>query len=379
VPSKTHHIFLVPGFLGLENLGEVVYFAHVRDQLKAEFYELGLDVEIHAVRNYATASIRKRTLRLLDAILERAGDGDSPLHLIGHSTGGLDARLLCTPGAHLGQDEAVEALAKRVRSIVTIACPHRGTPLASFFTTRFGAQLLSILSLCTIHILQFGRIPISVVVRLAAMFVRVHGRLGVLEHTIANQVFDQLLGDFSAERRDELKHLFTDMAGDVGLMPQLMPEAMDLYDAAVGTRPEIRIASVVACAEPSSLRGVLRLGFDPYSQATHALFIALRRLTSEMHEHYIPLLIPNELAQLRRAFGRELTAADNDGIVPVFSQAWGEIIHVTQADHFDVIGHFPDAKHVPPHYDWLASGSCFDRRAFETLWHQVACFIARGE
>jgi hypothetical protein len=373
--AEIQHIFLVPGFLGIENLGEVVYFAHVRDMLAQRFQQLGVDVEIHAVRNYATSSVRKRTLRLLETIHEHVGRDDAPLHLIGHSTGGLDARLLCTPGARLGSALDAERIARRVRTIVTVASPHHGTPLASFFTTRLGAQLLSVLSLGTIYLLRFGRLPISVVVRLAALFVRMHSRLGVLEHTIADQIFSQLLGDFSAARRDELNLLFADMARDVGLMPQLMPESMDMFDAVVGAYPGIRCGSVIAGAKPRLLRGALQIGLDPYAQATHALFQAMHRLASEMDSRYLPELDAAQLARLRDGLGDETKPDDNDGIVPVCSQIWGEIIHVAQADHFDVIGHFADPKHNPPHYDWLASNSGFDRTRFEQLWDAVTRFI----
>lgn len=373
--TEIQHVFLVPGFLGIENLGEVVYFAHVRDVLTQRFQQLGVNVEIHAVRNYATSSVRKRTLRLLETIHECVGQDDAPLHLISHSTGGLDARLLCTPGARIGGPLDAASIARRVRTIVTVACPHHGTPLASFFTTRLGAQLLSVLSLGTIYLLRFGRLPISVVVRLAALFVRMHSRLGVLEHTIADQIFSQLLGDFSAARRDELNVLFADMARDVGLMPQLMPESMDMFDAAVGAYPAIRCGSVIAGVKPQLLRGTLKIGLDPYAQATHALFQALHRLTSEMDSRYLPELDAAQLAKLRDAFGHETKPDDNDGIVPVCSQIWGEIIHVAQADHFDVIGHYADPKQNPPHYDWLASNSGFDRARFEQLWDAVARFI----
>jgi hypothetical protein len=65
---RTQHIFLIPGFLGIENLGEVVYFGHVHELLTRSFQELAIDVRIHAVRNYATSSVRKRTLRLAETI-----------------------------------------------------------------------------------------------------------------------------------------------------------------------------------------------------------------------------------------------------------------------------------------------------------------------
>jgi hypothetical protein len=67
--------------------------------------------------------------------------------------------------------------------------------------------------------------------------------------------------------------------------------------------------------------------------------------------------------------------AANDGIVPTLSQAWGQVIHASVADHLDVLGHFRDAEHDPPHVDWLVSGSDFDRRRFEALWADVARFL----
>ncbi|HEX7477614.1 MAG TPA: hypothetical protein VF331_07395 [Polyangiales bacterium] len=374
--QETHHVFLVPGFLGIENLGEFEYFQHVRDLLAQQLRGLGLRVEIHGVRSYATSSVRKRTLRLLETIVEHAGGDDTPLHLVGHSTGGLDARLLCTPDARLGGTADTTAIAARVRSIVTIACPHRGTPLASFFTTRLGAQLLSALSLGTVYLLRFGRLPISAVVRMTALLLRLHSRLGRLEQSIAHQLFDQLLGDLSVERRNELSRLLQDMAQDQALMPQLMPESMDMFDAAVGERAGIACASVISGAQAGSLRTVLKLGFDPYAQATHALFEALHRLTSEMDAAYLPPLTAAQKALLERGLGHLPTPRDNDAIVPVLSQVWGEVIHATRADHFDVIGHFSDATRSPVHYDWLASGCGFDRQSFEALWGDVARFIA---
>lgn len=374
---RSQHIFLIPGFLGIESLGEIVYFGHVRELLARSFQELGMDVRIHAVCSYATSSVRKRTLRLVETIAKEAGPGDEPVHLIGHSTGGLDARLLCTPNTSLGGVQDVEPVARRVRSIVTVATPHRGTPLAGFFTTRFGAQLLSVLSLGTLYVLQFGRLPLSVVIRLATLFVHLHGRLGRLEHTFADRLFEQLLGDFSADRRDELAKLFKDIAQDQALMPQLMPDSMDMFDAAVGSRERILCGSVVTSTKPVSLQSAWRLGLNPYVQATHVLFGALRGLTSAMNDQYLPALTLAQVTQLEQAFGNLPTAEDNDGIVPSLSQVWGEMIHLAQADHFDVIGHFAGPDHAPPHYDWLTSGSGFDRNDFESLWRDVTRFIVR--
>lgn len=370
-----HHVFLIPGFLGIESLGDVSYFAHVRAVLQQQLASMGVAVEVHAVSSYATSSVRKRASRLLAFIADKTGNADVPIHLIGHSTGGLDARLLCSPGVRLDSTHDVSTIATRVRSIVTIACPHRGTPLASFFTTRFGAQLLRLLSLGTVYVLRFGRLPISVVVRMAALFVRLHTRISRIEDTIANQMFEQLLGEFSEERRDELTALFKDMAHNQALMAQLMPESMDVFDATVTAHPGIRCGSVVSGVIAEPLASAWRLGLDPYAQATHALFEALRRLTSEMETVYLSRLTTADQASLERKLGRVPTVADNDGIVPVLSQVWGELIHVTRADHFDVIGHFPEPGRTPAHYDWLATGCDFDRNRFDALWTDVARFI----
>ena len=81
--------------------------------------------------------------------------------------------------------------------------------------------------------------------------------------------------------------------------------------------------------------------------------------------------------QLSRTSGTIPSAADNDGIVPTRSQAWGHVIHAAVADHLDVLGYFGDAAHDPPHVDWVVTGSGFTRPRFEALWGDVARFLMR--
>jgi len=59
------------------------------------------------------------------------------------------------------------------------------------------------------------------------------------------------------------------------------------------------------------------------------------------------------------------------------SQLWGEVVAAVWADHLDVIGHFDHPTHVPPHFDWLASGTGFTLRDFEQLWRKAAIWLAR--
>jgi len=65
----------------------------------------------------------------------------------------------------------------------------------------------------------------------------------------------------------------------------------------------------------------------------------------------------------------------NDGMVPTLSQVRGTVVHAAWADHHDVIGHFHQPQHVPPHLDWLTSGTGFDRAGFEATWSDVVGWI----
>jgi pimeloyl-ACP methyl ester carboxylesterase len=62
---------------------------------------------------------------------------DEPVNVIAHSMGGLDARYLIT---HLG-------MADRVRSLTTIATPHRGTYLAEWFISSYRQRVPLLLAL----------------------------------------------------------------------------------------------------------------------------------------------------------------------------------------------------------------------------------------
>jgi len=111
------------------------------------------------------------------------------------------------------------------------------------------------------------------------------------------------------------------------------------------------------------------------AQVTHAIYGVLYRLAATTPRHLSPRLAPEVTRALRHAYGLTPSAAANDGIVPTRSQAWGHVLHAAIADHLDVLGHFRDASHDPPHVDWLVTGSGFDRARFEALWDNVGCFL----
>jgi triacylglycerol lipase len=362
----------VPGFFGFANLGDFAYFGHVRDFLADVGPALGLDGDVQVALTEPTSSLQRRAALLaetLSALLDARGDQVS---IIGHSSGGLDARLLLAPGIALPTAVDVERCAARVRAVVTVATPHHGTPLAKHFTSLFGQKLLALLSLGTVYTLRTGRLPISFVLRLARLLRRPGSRpVGVVD-----QLFLQLLGDFSGKRRRAIEEFFRTVGSDNGLGAQLVPTMMEAFNASTPDRAGVRYGSVVTRARAPGVRSLLRAGIGPYAQATHALFAVLYRFAAGRQGDPPVRLTPADVQALRRAYGRLPDYRANDGIVPTLSQLWGDVIAAVWADHHDVIGHFHGPTHVPRHFDWVASGTGFDRPHFEALWRKVATYVA---
>ena len=329
------------------NFGRLVYFGHVREYLEDAFARERMRVEIHGVRPGPTSSLSKRAAELLRDIHESA-PADAPLHLIGHSTGGLDARLLVSPNVTLDTDLDIAAAARRVKSIVCVASPHRGTPLAAFFSSLLGQQLLRLLSVATITVLRRGRLPAAVFTHAARVLARVAVDRSSAPVALLDHLERELLGTIDPDQKDLIDGFLHNIHGDQDLMPQLTPAAMDLFHAATADRPGTRYGCVTARAARPSMRTRLKLGVHPWEQATYALYSWLHR-----------------------------RVGDGDGIVPLASQFHGRVVYEAQADHLDVLGHFKDADAKPPHVDWLNSGSGFDRTHFDALWTAVARFVAR--
>jgi len=117
--GRPHHILLVPGFFGFANLGDFTYFGHVRNFIAEKGPELGLDGEVRVARTEPTASLARRAALLCEALSKLLDESPGDVSLVGHSSGGLDARLVVTPGAVLPTPADVERCARSVRSVVT--------------------------------------------------------------------------------------------------------------------------------------------------------------------------------------------------------------------------------------------------------------------
>ncbi len=368
---KRHHIILVPGFFGFSNLGGITYFHHVREVLEEAFEARGLEANVISVSTYPTGSIRRRASRIAETLQEQVDD-DGPIHLIGHSTGGLDTRLMVTPNVSLPTEVDVQPWARRVRSVVTIATPHLGTPMASLFNSVFGQNLMWAITLGTIYTLRFGKLPLRALVELVGIVTHIDKRLG-LKETVREQFYRELFSDFDPVRRAAINEFLHNIRTDRAVVGQLTPGAIDLFNASTGDRNTTRYGCVITRAASLSLGALSTLKVDPYAHASHAMFRVLQFITAR-NGHYFDLKRDEELA-LVRAYGDLPSARSNDGVVPTLSQVWGEIIHVARADHLDVCGHFRDPGHKPPHVDWFISGSGFRRPNFDALWGDVTSFL----
>ncbi|MBK8216192.1 MAG: hypothetical protein IPK71_20880 [Myxococcales bacterium] len=372
-----HRVYLSPGMFGFAELGAFGYFAHLRSALLDELKYLGLDAEVHVVDVPPTASIRRRAARLAEAVAETSGPHDD-IHLVGHSTGGLDARLVASPSARLPTGPHTRDWIPRLRSVTTMNTPHYGTPLASFFATKAGQQMLYAVSAFTFVALTLSAPPLTVASALVLGVGRMDKAFG-LEVDMLGRLTESLLGVLEPAKSREVRAYLDAIKGDQGAVIQLTPEAMDLFQAGVEDRAGVRYQCVVGAAPPPTALGLAKHALSPWRMLSHALFTTLYGITARYDDTYpcaAAVLAPSTERLLDEGIGRLPGARSNDGVVPVLSQVWGDVVWAGHADHLDVLGHF----HGPlagssieeiAHSDWLTSGAQFDRADFAAMTQSV--------
>ena len=370
-----HHVILIPGFFAFAGLGDLRYWSGVDVVLKRAFEAFQLEVDVTEIETLPTASIRYRAARVLEAIERVCERDDGPIHLIGHSTGGLDARLAVIPTAALPTAADHDVCRKRVASIVTVATPHYGTPLAATFGSAMGQPLLRYLSSSAVLGLESGQLPFSTLLRLGALVVKLDDVFG-LQQTVVDQLYAQLFNEFTDERRLALIAFLQQVASDRALIVQLTPDSLDLFNATTAD-PDIDFGSVITRGRSPTWRRVVAQYRDAYAQALYGLYTFLWVITSRSDERYLPKLSEQQQLALLSGYGHLPQLRDNDGMSPTLSQVWGEIIHVANADHLDVMGQYGDRTRPGIHADWLPSGSGFDATQFTALWSDVAAFVTR--
>ena len=373
--SRTH-VYLCPGLFGFTELAGFDYLKHMHSAIAERFRARGVQLELHAVDVHPSASVRRRAARLVEVVDATAGEGDGPLHLLGHSLGGLDVRLAASPSAQLGDAYgASRPWLPRVRSVTTLNTPHYGSPGGAFFATSQGQRMLYAISAITVAGLTLGSPPLAMTSVLVAALGRTRERAGV-ELRLVQRVIDALERVLDDRARDAVKEWLRKIRDDQGAIAQLMPEAMDLFQAGVEDNPSVHYQCVASYA-PARRR--LRLPGDlrrPWLPVSAALFQLLHRIAAGTNPRYPFAPTDGGDSALRALLGEVPDRRANDGMVPLRSQLWGNLVWAGKGDHLDVVGHFDEP---PDHRDWLCSGAGFDRGSLATMMDRVVAGMWAAE
>ncbi len=148
IPQLRSPIVLIHGLLGFDRLqvGGLV-LADYFPGISAALREAGN--RVLQARLTPTAGIADRARELKTQIEKEFGT--DPVHLIGHSMGGLDARYLIAR-LDMGQ---------RVLSLTTVGTPHRGSSFADWGVHRFGSFLQPVLDLLSIPYQAFYDLTVA--------------------------------------------------------------------------------------------------------------------------------------------------------------------------------------------------------------------------
>jgi triacylglycerol lipase len=375
--AAPHRVYFVPGIFGFGRLAGYDYFNHLRVGLERRFRDAGHDVEFEDVPAPPTSSLRYRS-RILATTIERTAGHDGPIHLVGHSTGGLDLRLVLSPTVYLGLDPSLLEWRGRVHSAVSINTPHFGTPVAGFFATVSGTRLLYALSLITVVSLAVGEPSLQIFSRVLAGVGGIDAIFGG-DLRVFSRITDNVLRFVDKDARNEIGDFLSKVKIDQGGIIQLMPEAVDLFNASTEGDPKVRFGCIASAAPPPRSMRLARRIRSPYAALTAAIYSTLYQFAGKVPDVY-PYARPTEreLALLRAGIDHEILDSTNDGIVPTLSMLHGELLWAGEADHLDVLGHFLDELPGPsPHRDWITSGSRFSRMRFNALLDALAAFQLR--
>src|SRR6266849_966397 len=320
-------VVLVPGFLGFTRFGRFYYFA---DRLVAVLRglleePLGYPVPVVPVTTLPTDSLGNRQgalLQNLEGVREQLS-GVERIHLIGHSTGGVDAQLLACTKSFDGHawDKKVNAVRKEIKSVVTISAPHYGTGLADGRLARWGENPL--------------RHPTAIIPEARTLI----DLLLLIPRDLAAAAGIEL-----AAPNDVIKFMWQ-VARNRDLIEDLKPERMEAVRARLSSDPEIALTCFVTGTTPRAdstrpsdpfFRDMYRLtqGSEAVSPAASDCDRFLRTLACV-------------LGALTLALGRSCTKIPRTGLVQPFAGNRSRVRAPTAAHHCQIIGSMNPALRGP--------------------------------
>ena len=358
---------------GFADLAGYDYFGHVRRALETRYAEAGLELRVEVVAPPPTASLRHRA-RMLARAVHRSAPSSGPIHLVGHSTGGIDVRLVLSSTTNLRVEPEQLRWTERVHSATSINAPHYGTPLATYFTSVSGVRVLYALSLLTVVSLSLGEPSL-------AIFSRLLSGLGSIDQIfggdlkLISRVTDVLLRFVDRDGRSAIQTYLNKIRMDQGALIQTTPEAMDLFNAVTEDKVAVRYGSIISGAPPAGATHLTRRVRSPYSAFSAAMFAMIQRITAQQHQRYgYASLSAAERERVSRSLGVPVNERTSDGVVPTLSMIWDRLLWCGAADHLDILGHFHDEFMPTSHVDWMTSGAEFGRPQFRRMMDTLVRF-----
>ncbi len=373
-------VFLIPGFLGFESFGNFSYFAdRVSAALRASLERrLGNAVYVIPVPVRPTASFVHRQKALVQTMASRMEvfEHVDRVHLVGHSTGGVDAQLLtfaqplAQPSWSDFEGRDMRPLRDRLRTVVSVASPHHGTCLAEDPLARFVAESPKLSELKNL-----------------GAFTALLGKLALSWRSDVDA--KELIPDLGAHGLKILR-FFQEVLDSRELVNDLSPTRMEaLYKRSEGALPVRRASFVTVAGAVGADEFFLDLSRRTSGEATgcagrgphtEAALKVLRQAakTSETWVLNPGIGIPSFSGQ------------SNDGVVNSARQLIDpsdprELAGLVIADHFDVVGYYDRSLWFRDETDTerrkrlisglMHSGSGFGDDQFFSLYRRVADVI----
>lgn len=363
-------VVLAPGFLGFSRFGGFYYFADrllavVRGLLEAR---LERTVPVVPVTTLPTDSLRNRQRALLEnlAVLAAELAPLERLHLIGHSTGGVDVQLLACTTTVDGEawDEEANRVRKRIASVATVAAPHYGTSLADSRLAQWGMNPL--------------RDPFAIVpgTRTVADLLR-----------IVPSGLAAIAGVQAALPNDVLKFLWQvvqcrDLIGD------LRPQRMEALRAQLASEPDIPLTCFVTGTKPRSAGRPS----DPLYDDLYELSAGSGTVSGVVSTcaDFVATLVdahPGLVIRGSASLMPQVTPTLNDGVVNTVRQIvhpgrTEEVGGFVVGDHGDVLGHHDRQDGLidgaPYNAGLFHSGAAFGDNQFFGLYRRVADAILKA-
>ncbi|MFO0551729.1 MAG: hypothetical protein U0271_25310 [Polyangiaceae bacterium] len=364
LPSNEGVVF-IPGLMGFGRFGSaaapvIQYFDHVLDDFDVP--DIRERCIFHEPPPTGSLSARVSSLaRALDQALSSSPRRGRPpptkWHLVGHSTGGLDARLLVNRlYSGIGGPTASEKapLLARIGNVVSISAPLRGAPIAA----RVGRHADGALDYPVTLLLRaaYG-LSIAHELRHAGLRVR-------LASALLGQSWGRALANVDWRVAEQLDRFFSSIREDHHLLRDLEPATMFDLNQRIARGDCHTIHSFATVSPPPRLR-LSGAGDALVSRAIYAAAHHYARPTARDEAPFPFVPYADWIGALDTRFE---TPDANDGIVPTASQMYdgpGRRFAVL-GDHLDVVGHFKGVGET-----FFKSDANMDRPRFRRLWKRV--------